>query len=376
VGPASNRESNAFTDKEQSFQAAMGHSFGLPEIKALQSVTSVPAKSLQQDHRIGYVKPGYDADLVVWDSHPLSVGATPLQVYVDGKATLDPKKVDESMPKSRNAQPLASEQPRIRPSLSPDAKDELCKSLAQPGAKIALTGITRSFLSEINDHTEQKGNLTVIIDKGRAVCFDLFDVCASDNTWDHIIHLNNGHLSPGLTTVSRSLGLREIASESSTGDGATNKNSDVANPGNVVFAKYGVHLEGRGFDRAKIGGVTRSVTIPLTQGGFLGGVSVGIKTSEKNTILNGGIFQSEVGLHLFIGQTSKGWLVLLFFVLDTDRPTESDSTPSISSAVSKLRHILRDNNSTNNIFGSAAKGSMPLVIHANNKVCLHIPHAK
>jgi len=27
---------------------------------------------------------GYDADLVLWDSHPLSLGATPKQVFIDG----------------------------------------------------------------------------------------------------------------------------------------------------------------------------------------------------------------------------------------------------------------------------------------------------
>jgi urease alpha subunit len=56
--------------------------FGL----ALSSVTSTPAKALGLDDRIGYVREGYDADLVVWDAHPLSVGAAPLQVYIDGTA--------------------------------------------------------------------------------------------------------------------------------------------------------------------------------------------------------------------------------------------------------------------------------------------------
>lgn len=75
-------------------QAATAHAFGLAADLALQSVTSVPAKSLEIDHRVGYLRPGYDADIVVWDSHPLSIGATPLQVYIDGRTTLDTKKVE------------------------------------------------------------------------------------------------------------------------------------------------------------------------------------------------------------------------------------------------------------------------------------------
>lgn len=43
------------------------------------------------DHRIGYVKAGYDADVVVWDSHPLQLSATPKQVWIDGIAQLGDK---------------------------------------------------------------------------------------------------------------------------------------------------------------------------------------------------------------------------------------------------------------------------------------------
>ncbi len=37
---------------------------------------------------------GYDADVVIWDSHPLALGATPKQVFIDGIAQLkDPYSV-------------------------------------------------------------------------------------------------------------------------------------------------------------------------------------------------------------------------------------------------------------------------------------------
>ena len=50
---------------------------------------STPATILGYDHRIGFLKPGYDADLVIWDSHPLQIGATPKQVFIDGIAQLE-----------------------------------------------------------------------------------------------------------------------------------------------------------------------------------------------------------------------------------------------------------------------------------------------
>lgn len=47
--------------------------------------------------------------------------------------------------------------------------------------------------------------------------------------------------------------------------------------------------------------MTKAITAPIADG-FAGGVSVGIKTSGKKTILNGGIFQDDVALHFGIGQ--------------------------------------------------------------------------
>lgn len=41
-------------------------------------------------------------------------------------------------------------------------------------------------------------------------------------------------------------------------------------------------------------------------GGFLGGVSVGIKISGNRTILDGGVFKDDVALHFSVGQDSKG----------------------------------------------------------------------
>lgn len=65
-------------------EAQQAHYFGFAENLAIASVTSTPATILGYDHRIGFLKPGYDADVVIWDSHPLQIGATPKQVFIDG----------------------------------------------------------------------------------------------------------------------------------------------------------------------------------------------------------------------------------------------------------------------------------------------------
>jgi adenine deaminase len=47
-------------------------------------VTLNPARMLKLDDRMGSVEPGKDADLVIWSTNPLSIGAQVQSTYVDG----------------------------------------------------------------------------------------------------------------------------------------------------------------------------------------------------------------------------------------------------------------------------------------------------
>jgi imidazolonepropionase-like amidohydrolase len=79
-------------------EAQQAHYHGLPWHIALTSVTTTPAKATGLDWRLGAIKPGLDADVVLWDSHPLALGATPSQVFIDGIPQLKGLKVEK--PKS------------------------------------------------------------------------------------------------------------------------------------------------------------------------------------------------------------------------------------------------------------------------------------
>ncbi|MBR9861367.1 amidohydrolase family protein [bacterium] len=57
---------------------------GLSEIEALKLVTINPAKMLHIDDRVGSIKVGKDADLVLWTAHPLSLYAQVHTTFVDG----------------------------------------------------------------------------------------------------------------------------------------------------------------------------------------------------------------------------------------------------------------------------------------------------
>ncbi len=71
-------------------EAAKAVKYGnLSETQALALVTTGPAKQLRVDDRIGRVREGMHADLVLWNAHPLSSYARPERVWIDGRRYFD-----------------------------------------------------------------------------------------------------------------------------------------------------------------------------------------------------------------------------------------------------------------------------------------------
>ncbi|KAJ9154718.1 Imidazolonepropionase [Pleurostoma richardsiae] len=344
-------------------QAAVGHSFHLPADKAMQAVTSIPAAAIDLDDRIGYVRPGYDADIVVWDAHPLSIGATPRQVFIDGVATLDPLVVEESsatMSKAFSATERGAEKPAMRAVVPESQRQSVCESAKVAGKKLVISGIRKSFLDNDSDlpegATQYGGNHTITLEDGVITCLGDYAKCGQSSLEEasgEVVHiaLSNGHISPGLTAVTAQLGLAEIATEPSTGDGIISPKLDPKKAENVDFAKYGVTIEGKGFARARLGGVTRAITAPMTAGGLVRGVSVGVRTGVDSNLLNGGVFQPNVALHVAIGEE------------------DTVSEGAISLAVQTLRSILTTHGMEENdtVYGLTAAGGLPLVVHAQSK---------
>ncbi|RMG82059.1 MAG: amidohydrolase [Bacteroidetes bacterium] len=78
---------------------------GVSEEDALKFVTLNPAKLLHLDDRMGSLKPGKDADVVVWSDHPLSIYAKAEMTFVDGIKFFDraeDAKMHEDIQKERN----------------------------------------------------------------------------------------------------------------------------------------------------------------------------------------------------------------------------------------------------------------------------------
>ncbi|MGO1751006.1 MAG: amidohydrolase family protein [Psychroflexus sp.] len=77
---------------------------GVSEEDACKFVTANPAKLLHLEDRVGTVEEGKDADVVLWNAHPLSVYAKPLQTLIEGVVYFDlekDKKMRQEIKKER-----------------------------------------------------------------------------------------------------------------------------------------------------------------------------------------------------------------------------------------------------------------------------------
>jgi imidazolonepropionase-like amidohydrolase len=78
---------------------------GISETEALKLVTINPAKILHLDDRLGSIKAGKDADLVLWTDNPLSIYARASKTIVDGTIYFDEEqdaKMKEQIDSERN----------------------------------------------------------------------------------------------------------------------------------------------------------------------------------------------------------------------------------------------------------------------------------
>lgn len=97
-------------------QAALAVKHGLPHEAALHALTAGPASILGLDDRVGSLRPGADADVVVWSGDPLDNPSRVEAVIIDGRLvyTWDPETRDGTVwertarfpPACCNAEPL------------------------------------------------------------------------------------------------------------------------------------------------------------------------------------------------------------------------------------------------------------------------------
>lgn len=84
---------------------------GLTDDEALAMITINPAKQLAIDNRVGSIEVGKDADLVIYDKHPLSNYAKVQKVFIDGQMYFDrDKDMSDRAVKAERRKMLAEKQ--------------------------------------------------------------------------------------------------------------------------------------------------------------------------------------------------------------------------------------------------------------------------
>ena len=119
---------------------------GVSEQEALKMVTLNPAKALHVADKVGSIKAGKDADVVLWSDNPLSIYAKSLYTIVDGTVYFDREK-DAAMHKE-----VATERTRLTQ-----------KMLAEKKAGGATRPATPSYQVLLNcgDHEHQDEMVTI-----------------------------------------------------------------------------------------------------------------------------------------------------------------------------------------------------------------------
>jgi imidazolonepropionase-like amidohydrolase len=98
---------------------------GLTETEALSLITINPAKQLDLGDRIGSLEVGKEADIVIYDQHPLSSYAKVLKVLIDGEVYFDrDKDLAEREPKKLQKTQLIEQEKRQQQRQQPQQKKQ------------------------------------------------------------------------------------------------------------------------------------------------------------------------------------------------------------------------------------------------------------
>jgi len=119
---------------------------GLTEDEAFKMVTLNPAKALHVADRVGSLKTGKDADLVLWTDNPLSIYAKPEKTIVDGIIYYDMDH-DAALRKS-----IAAERNRLIQKMLAEKKSGTPMRPAEPSFHVEL---------DCGDHGRHDGLLTI-----------------------------------------------------------------------------------------------------------------------------------------------------------------------------------------------------------------------
>ena len=276
------------------------HWGGLTDDEALAMVTINPARQLRIDKRVGSLEVGKDADVVIWNKHPLSTYAIADRVYIDGQSYYDRldeerRLTDARSEKSRLAAAEAQKSPTADPqttgprpqepksgSEEPSRSDRgaaveqqgsgpsdqnggsAAASRLQASAQTAPTAagpviaITNARIHPVSSPTIERG--TIVIRNGV--------IASVDNTTQppagaQVIDAKGADVYPGFIDARSTIGLVE------PGPRGFEDTQEMLDINAAVRAQVSYHADSDAIAVARVNGVTTVGVVPA--GGLIGG---------------------------------------------------------------------------------------------------------
>jgi imidazolonepropionase-like amidohydrolase len=318
-------------------ESAKAIQYGLSEQSTLRALTSVPAKLMGVDYRIGSIRKNMDADIVIWQSNPFAIGSLPEKVIVDGAIAFEEN-------------PL-SKYPR-GPILPEPNTPLIARVPIQPREK--NLNVHLQNIGKIIAGNQEVLNQEMMITKSQIIC--LGQKCESHSENVQVIDLKGATVTLPLTLAGSILGLSEIAQEPGTQDGESQGGPENS----FIFARDGLQAGGLMERSTANQGIGLAISVP----GFKGASTFGVSTLFATNFTTPEILEPVVAVHKHIGNSVK----------------ESNSiTGSISGQIANLRHLLlksskiltsegakADVTMGDNILDQVKQGEIPLVLHVDS----------
>ncbi len=244
---------------------------GLSEDEALALVTINPAKQLRIDARVGSLEAGKDADVVVWNHHPLSSYAIAERVYIDGTLYYDRLSEDKRLTDltKEKADLAAAEAGTRRAVTGPEQRDtgdvpapqpdvQTATGATQSAAAGAVWAITNARIHPVTSATIERGTIVIRGSKIDAVGANV-QVPAGARTVDAA----GADVYPGFINARTQVGLNEPGPR---GFEDVNEMLDF-NP--QLRTRVAYHVESDTIPVTRANGITTVAVVP--SGGVLGG---------------------------------------------------------------------------------------------------------
>ena len=251
------------------------HWGGLTEDEALSFVTINPAKQLKIDARVGSLEAGKDADVVIWNKHPLSTYAIVDRVYIDGQQYYDRLAEERRLTDaSKEKTTLTSAEGRSGPTTAPqtpqprtggDPKDDAGRQTigaiagaAQAPVTGPVTAITNARIFPISGPAIERG--TIVIRGNRIEALGANVAVPAGAT---VIDAKGSEVYPGFIDARTSIGLNE------PGPRGFDDTNEMLEINASVKAQVAYQSDSDAIPVARVNGITTAAVVP--SGGLIGG---------------------------------------------------------------------------------------------------------